>query len=588
MAESSGNKGQWSRKRMLREKMSNARASRHPRLQDDANFGEEGDLDNSISLPRVEYVSDSDDESIDSEPFSPEQFYQEWIKCQNKFNIKIFALILMDTFKSRFGLTDVAAATEAGLVVGYSEKSIRSWHKEFYDNEGEFGESLKGKHCRPFVLDDEDCRKKALEWLRKRVNDKDQPSMTATSFANWVNMELLPRTTLSPGFPQSITPRTARKWLHKLGFSVTSTKKGLYFDGHERDDVIEYRKIYLRKIEVLQSTHLPPPTCLTGQTEELLGNETSEKRLVLIYHDESSFHANDGQSWQWSEEDRMIIRPKGQGRGLMISDFIEEHGGYLHLAPEEHEIATLSSPDLPAKARVIFKFGAQGDGYWNNELFIKQVKTAMKIAEFKYPKAQNTLVFLFDQSSGHCAYADDALIAHKMNVSNGGKQPFMRETYWDGEPQKLITASGEQWGLKTLLEKRKVNVTGLKKEEMIKIVQEMRDFKYQKTKVEELILSRGHRVMFIPKFHCELNPIERVWCHAKQYTRTHCDYSFPNLEKIVDTALDSVSIDLIRKYFRKVREYHRAYREGNTLGKEMQTILKRYKSHRRVPLSAEL
>ena len=26
------------------------------------------------------------------------------------------ALILMDTFRSRFGLTDVAAATEAGLV----------------------------------------------------------------------------------------------------------------------------------------------------------------------------------------------------------------------------------------------------------------------------------------------------------------------------------------------------------------------------------------------------------------------------------------------------------------------------------------
>ena len=65
-------------------------------------------------------------------------------------------------------------------------------------------------------------------------------------------------------------------------------KKGLYFDGHERQDVIEYQQVYLRKLEILQSTHLSPPTCSTGQTEEIIGNETAEKLLVLIYHDESS------------------------------------------------------------------------------------------------------------------------------------------------------------------------------------------------------------------------------------------------------------------------------------------------------------
>jgi len=64
----------------------------------------------------------------------------------------------------------------------------------------------------------------------------------------------------------------------------------------------------------------------------------------------------------------------------------------------------------------------------NNELFIKQVKAALSIAEFKYRINQNTLLFLFDQSSGHCANTDDALIASKMNVSDGGKQPFMRLT----------------------------------------------------------------------------------------------------------------------------------------------------------------
>ena len=114
----------------------------------------------------------------------------------------------------------------------------------------------------------------------------------------------------------------------------------------------------------------------------------------------------------------------------------------------------------------------------------------------------------------------------------------------------MVTASGMQKGLKTVLEERGVNVTNKQhKGDMIKILQEMRDFKFQKTRVEELILKRGHRVMFIPKFHCEINPIERVWCHAKRYTWAHCDYSFAGLEKIIDIAPDSVTVEMMRKFY---------------------------------------
>ena len=57
----------------------------------------------------------------------------------------------------------------------------------------------------------------------------------------------------------------------------------------------------------------------------------------------------------------------------------------------------------------MFKFSAQGDGYWNSEFFMAQVETAMSIAEFKCPKTHNTVVFLCDQSSRHCAYVDNAI-----------------------------------------------------------------------------------------------------------------------------------------------------------------------------------
>ena len=91
--------------------------------------------------------------------------------------------------------------------------------------------------------------------------------------------------------------------------------------------------------------------------------------------------------------------------------------------------------------------------------------------------------------------------------------------------------------------------------------------------------------MFIPKFHCEINQIERVWCSAKKYTRAHCDYTFQGLEATINRAFDSVNVDMVRKYFRKVREYNRAYRDKIKIGKDMEKALKSYNSHHRVPAS---
>ena len=47
-------------------------------------------------------------------------------------------------------------------------------------------------------------------------------------------------------------------------------------------------------------------------------------------------------------------------------------------------------------------------------------------------------MFLFDQSSGHTAYAEDALNANRMNVNPGGSQPKMRNTMWNGSVQTMV------------------------------------------------------------------------------------------------------------------------------------------------------
>jgi len=54
------------------------------------------------------------------------------------------------------------------------------------------------------------------------------------------------------------------------------------------------------------------------------------------------------------------------------------------------------------------------------------------------------------------------------------------------------------------------------------------------------------------------------------------------LEATIIPTLNSVSIDTIRKYFRKARENMKAYREGITDGVKVVEALKCYKSHRRI------
>ena len=55
-----------------------------------------------------------------------------------------------------------------------------------------------------------------------------------------------------------------------------------------------------------------------------------------------------------------------------------------------------------------------------------QTEDVIKIFNVKYP--EGVVVFIFNCLSAHEAYAEDALLAHKMNRGPGGQQPKMHYT----------------------------------------------------------------------------------------------------------------------------------------------------------------
>ena len=54
-----------------------------------------------------------------------------------------------------------------------------------------------------------------------------------------------------------------------------------------------------------------------------------------------------------------------------------------------------------------------------------------------------------------------------------------------------------------------------------------------------------HLCFFLPKFHCELNWIERMWGASKAYARAHCAYTLQGLRETVPLSLSQISVTWI-------------------------------------------
>ena len=147
-------------------------------------------------------------------------------------------------------------------------------------------------------------------------------NLTVEMFRVWV----------TENYDCNICKETARKWLHKLGFKQVNHTKEVYFDGHERTDIVKYRGAFLDKLEDLDRK------CIyEGHTPQLFAGE---KPLIHIHHDESTFFANADQKCYWADGSTNVLKQKSLGQSIMVSDFIEE-GGTDYLSNDGNEARLL-------------------------------------------------------------------------------------------------------------------------------------------------------------------------------------------------------------------------------------------------------
>ena len=93
----------------------------------------------------------------------------------------------------------------------------------------------------------------------------------------------------------------------------------------------------------------------------------------------------------------------------------------------------------------------------------------------------------------------------------------MRDTMWGGRVQKMVDANGVPKGMRQVLQERGINTSAMAAADMQVVLANHEDFRTEKNSWNTIYMKKGLKAVFLPKFHCELNPIERVWRQAKHH-----------------------------------------------------------------------
>ncbi|CAI2190139.1 14099_t:CDS:2, partial [Funneliformis geosporum] len=135
----------------------------------------------------------------------------------------------------------------------------------------------------------------------------------------------------------SLEVQLKEKNLHKLILTAilheTTARnwpKGDYVNCHEHEDVVEYRKTFLKNMKVYQTLML----IFEGDKMETQINpdlQYDEQLHILVIHDKTTFHSNDGKSSGWAPDHEQPLQKKSKDMLLMLVILICETIGQLQL-----------------------------------------------------------------------------------------------------------------------------------------------------------------------------------------------------------------------------------------------------------------
>ena len=318
--------------------------------------------------------------------------------------------------------------------------------------------------------------------------------------------------------------------------------------------------------------------------------------------------------WVGFDEGDSTWEPVGniEGSGdAAIGDYEKAENGEETLGSDKVEQADFILRVGKADAK---KHVASGkDGYWNNPRFRHQQYHALTLfGQMMAPlEAELTAlhgfdikfaaVFTLDHSSGHTAMSETALNTKDMTKGSTGKKGSrMHDTVYTDHlclksrvgkkyPQKMTKGGVNIGAAQCLYERGWKNAHSMKLSEIVEALGEYDDIKAEKVAGRQVEMDiaeynkengRQHKILWVPKFHCELAWIERKWAFLKRGIKKHTTGTMPGLVSAYRKVIQTLTIETCRRFARKARDYIRAYMDGAEETEIDHLVSTKYKSHR--------
>jgi hypothetical protein len=539
------------------------------------------DLENILKPPRKDKTQSYKDIDFDKKS-------KKRLQDMHTFCLNFVRMETRNQQQGNSGSTWTLASVETAQILGYGKKEcnkpgkkksedLRKWVRAFINDREEIP-TCNWQTSGRSLIDDEDFAQEIHQQLQS-LKPNEVRAEAIVKFLD--NPEMLARLQRK----KTISLTTAQTWMKKMGYRWSYDPKGQYVDGHERPDVVAFRNgIFLPAIEEI----------LDRTTKWDTKNETHEDppegvcRVVIWYHDESTFYAHDRRTRHWIHKDENA-KPyaKGEGHSLMVADFVSAEYGWLR------------SRDGKKTARILFQAGKAREGYFNNENSRAHLNMAAEILKQDYPDEDHVLVF--DNAKTHVKRPEGSLSALQMpkgpsphfmvevnDVGDDGKLKYtedgkiqkkkipMSNGNFNGQEQVFYWPvdsnhphAGHFKGMVQILEERGFqNASKLKAQCRKKfsdcspertdcccrrLLFNQPDFAFVESILEKEARALGLRVVFLPKFHCELNPIEQCWGYAKRLYRLSPPSSTEaDLEKNTVRCLDAIPLMTMRRQVSKL------------------------------------
>ena len=166
-------------------------------------------------------------------------------------------------------------------------------------------------------LFDEDLSAKIHNFLLELR--KDQPFFKAEDIVDFVStqdMQLAMGTKAT-----TISKRTAQCWLKRMSWRYGKMPNGMYVDGHECEDVVEYCTWFLAEYKGLERRMRRFNK--DGNIDKLPELQEGKQVLQVVTHNESTFYANDQRKQgYWHPDERKKPAQKDEGFSIMVADFL--------------------------------------------------------------------------------------------------------------------------------------------------------------------------------------------------------------------------------------------------------------------------